>query len=69
MIMKLFLQCLQEDMGVVSVASNIIGNQVKKLMGYVLDGQTELAAKEHKRHLILQCHILGNKSYSHQICS
>ena len=38
--------------GVVSVASNIIGNQVKKLMGYVLDGQTELAAKEHKRLLL-----------------
>jgi 4-hydroxy-tetrahydrodipicolinate synthase len=38
--------------GVVSVASNIIGNQVKKMMGYILDGQTELAAKEHKRLLL-----------------
>jgi 4-hydroxy-tetrahydrodipicolinate synthase len=38
--------------GVVSVASNIIGNQVKKLMGYVLDGQTDLAAIEHKRLLL-----------------
>ncbi len=38
--------------GVVSVASNIIGNQVKKLMGFILDGQTELAAKEHKRLLL-----------------
>ena len=37
--------------GVVSVASNIIGNQVKKLMGFILDGQTELAAKELKRLL------------------
>jgi len=38
--------------GVVSVASNIIGNQVKKMMGFILDGQTELAAKEHKRLLL-----------------
>jgi 4-hydroxy-tetrahydrodipicolinate synthase len=38
--------------GVVSVASNIIGSQVKKMMGYILDGQTELAANEHKRLLL-----------------
>jgi|TARA_B110000438_G_scaffold88942_1_gene88418 4-hydroxy-tetrahydrodipicolinate synthase len=38
--------------GVVSVASNIIGSQVKKMISYILDGQTELAANEHKRLLL-----------------
>ena len=38
--------------GVVSVASNIIGNQVKRMMGYILDGQMANAASEHKRLLL-----------------
>ena len=37
--------------GVVSVASNIIGNQVKGLIGAVLEGETERAAAEHLRLL------------------
>ena len=45
--------CIRDSMstgghGVVSVASNIIGNQVKKLMGFILDGQTELLQKSIK---------------------
>jgi len=38
--------------GVVSVASNIIGNQVKRMMGYILDGQMANAVSEHKRLLL-----------------
>jgi len=38
--------------GVVSVASNIIGNQVKRMMGYILDGQMANAVDEHKRLLL-----------------
>jgi|TARA_B110000263_G_scaffold199764_1_gene178878 4-hydroxy-tetrahydrodipicolinate synthase len=38
--------------GVVSVASNIIGSQVKKLMSYIIEGKTHLAAKEHMRLLL-----------------
>ncbi len=38
--------------GVVSVASNIIGNQVKRMMGYILDGQMANAVTEHKRLLL-----------------
>ena len=37
--------------GVVSVASNIIGNQIKILMGMILEGNLELAAAEHRRLL------------------
>jgi 4-hydroxy-tetrahydrodipicolinate synthase len=37
--------------GVVSVASNIIGLQVKHMMGLVLEGEVEAAAKEHRRLL------------------
>ncbi len=37
--------------GVVSVASNIIGNQIKAMMGMVLEGDVESAAKEHRRML------------------
>ncbi len=37
--------------GVVSVASNIIGNQVKNLIDLVLDGNVEHAASEHLRLL------------------
>ena len=37
--------------GLVSVASNIIGNQIKLMMGMVLEGEIENAAKEHRRLL------------------
>ena len=37
--------------GVVSVASNIIGNQIKTMMGMILEGNLELAAAEHRRLL------------------
>ena len=37
--------------GVVSVASNIIGNQIKAMMGMVLEGDLEIAAREHRRML------------------
>ena len=37
--------------GVVSVASNIIGNQIKAMMGMVLEGDLESAAAEHRRML------------------
>ena len=37
--------------GVVSVASNIIGNQIKAMMGMVLEGDLERAAAEHRRML------------------
>ena len=35
--------------GIVSVASNIIGSQVKSLIGLILEGDIEAAAKEHRR--------------------
>ena len=37
--------------GVVSVASNIIGNQIKAMMGMILEGDLERAAEEHRRML------------------
>ena len=37
--------------GVVSVASNIIGNQIEAMMGMVLEGDLESAAREHRRML------------------
>jgi len=37
--------------GVVSVASNIIGNQIKTMMGMILEGDLVLAAAEHRRLL------------------
>ena len=37
--------------GIVSVAANIIGNQIKAMMGMVLEGDLERAAKEHRRML------------------
>ena len=37
--------------GVVSVASNIIGDQIKAMMGMVLEGDLESAAAEHRRML------------------
>ena len=39
--------------GVVSVASNIIGSQIKTMMGLVLEGELESAAREHRRLLPL----------------
>ena len=37
--------------GIVSVASNIIGDQVKGLINLIVDGKTAAAAKEHRRLL------------------
>ena len=37
--------------GVVSVASNLYGNQIKTMMGLILEGNIESAAAEHKRLL------------------
>lgn len=37
--------------GVVSVASNIIGLQIKQMMGLILEGDIEKAAREHRRML------------------
>lgn len=37
--------------GVVSVAANIIGNQIKAMMGMILEGDLESAAAEHRRML------------------
>jgi len=39
--------------GIVSVAANIIGNQIKTMMGMVLEGDVERAAAEHRRMLPL----------------
>ena len=39
--------------GVVSVASNLIGNQIKTMMDFILNNQLEKAAKEHKRMLAI----------------
>ena len=39
--------------GIVSVASNIIGDQIKAMIGLVLEGELESAAKEHRRLLPL----------------
>lgn len=37
--------------GIVSVAGNIMGNQIKTMMGLILEGELESAAKEHLRML------------------
>ena len=37
--------------GVVSVASNIIGNQIQAMIGMILEGDIEKAAREHRRML------------------
>ena len=37
--------------GIVSVASNIIGLQIKAMMGMILEGDLESAAREHRRML------------------
>ena len=35
--------------GVVSVASHLVGNQIKQMMGLLLEGDVEKAAAEHRR--------------------
>ncbi len=37
--------------GVVSVASHLVGSQIKQMMGYLLEGDVEKAAAEHRRLL------------------
>ena len=37
--------------GVVSVASHLVGSQIKQMMGYILEGDVEKAAAEHRRLL------------------
>ena len=37
--------------GVVSVASHLVGNQIKQMMGLLLEGEVERAAAEHRRLL------------------
>jgi len=39
--------------GIVSVASNVIGDQIKTMMGLILEGDLESAAREHRRLLPL----------------
>ena len=39
--------------GVVSVASHLVGSQIKQMMGYLLEGDVEKAASEHRRLLPL----------------
>ena len=39
--------------GVVSVASHLVGNQIKAMMGMILEGDIESAASEHRRLLDL----------------
>ncbi len=39
--------------GVVSVASHLVGNQIKQMMGLLLEGDVEQAAAEHRRLLPL----------------
>ena len=39
--------------GVVSVASHLVGNQIKQMMGFLLEGDVEKAAAEHRRLLPL----------------
>ena len=39
--------------GIVSVASHLIGNQIKAMMGMILEGDIESAAAEHRRLLDL----------------
>jgi len=39
--------------GIVSVAGNVISNQIKAMMGMILDGALESAAREHRRLLPL----------------
>ncbi len=39
--------------GVVSVLSHLVGSQIKQMMGYLLEGDVEKAAAEHRRLLPL----------------
>ena len=39
--------------GVVSVASHLVGSQIKQMMGLLLEGDVERAAAEHRRLLEL----------------
>ena len=39
--------------GVVSVLSHLVGSQIKQMMGYLLEGDVEKAAEEHRRLLPL----------------
>ena len=39
--------------GVVSVASHLVGSQIKQMMGFLLEGDVEKAAAEHRRLLPL----------------
>ena len=39
--------------GVVSVAAHLVGSQIKQMMGYLLEGDVEKAAAEHRRLLPL----------------
>ena len=39
--------------GIVSVAAHLVGNQIKQMMGYLLEGDVEKAAAEHRRLLPL----------------
>jgi len=39
--------------GVVSVLSHVVGSQIKQMMGYLLEGDVEKAAAEHRRLLPL----------------
>ena len=39
--------------GVVSVLAHLVGNQIKQMMGYLLEGDVEKAAAEHRRLLPL----------------
>ena len=48
-----FLIMMLGGYGVVSVASNIIGDQVKSMMGLILEGEIEKASSLHKRLLPL----------------
>ena len=48
-----FLIMMLGGYGVVSVASNIIGTQVKSMMGLILEGEIEKASSLHKRLLPL----------------
>ena len=48
-----FLIMMLGGYGVVSVASNIIGTQVKSMMGLILEGEVEKASSLHKKLLPL----------------
>ena len=49
--MKTFLIMSMGGYGVVSVVSHLVGNQIKHMMGLLLEGDIEGAASEHRRLL------------------